>query len=134
MPPACARANLTVSHRHRVNTFAYMINKVTASSCVFSHLCVCVLGSLSADAEERLVDFLLSSDRYNKLIRPAINKSQQVTIGIKVSLAQLISVVGASLSHTHTHYLGYKLYRNTKHTFLILFLITAERERTDHDD
>lgn len=65
-------------------------------------MCVCVLGSLSADAEERLVDFLLSSDRYNKLIRPAINKSQQVTIGIKVSLAQLISVVGASLSHTHT--------------------------------
>lgn len=97
-------------------------------------MCVRVLGSLSADAEERLVDFLLSSDRYNKLIRPAINKSQQVTIGIKVSLAQLISVVGASLSHTHTHYLGYKLYRNTKHTFLILFLITAERERTDHDD
>lgn len=64
------------------------------------HLC-CVLGSQSADAEERLVDFLLGSDRYNKLIRPAINKSQQVTIGIKVSLAQLISVVGVSLSHTY---------------------------------
>lgn len=63
---------------------------------------VCVLGSLAADAEERLVDFLLGPERYNKLIRPAVNKSQQVTIGIKVSLAQLISVV--SLSHTvYTH-------------------------------
>uniref|UniRef100_A0A673LAX0 Neurotransmitter-gated ion-channel ligand-binding domain-containing protein n=1 Tax=Sinocyclocheilus rhinocerous TaxID=307959 RepID=A0A673LAX0_9TELE len=59
------------------------------------------LRSLAADAEERLVDFLLGPERYNKLIRPAVNKSQQVTIGIKVSLAQLISVV--SLSHTHTH-------------------------------
>ncbi|KAG9259759.1 neuronal acetylcholine receptor subunit beta-2 isoform X1 [Astyanax mexicanus] len=48
--------------------------------------------SLQADAEERLVEFLLGPERYNKLIRPAVNKSQQVTIGIKVSLAQLISV------------------------------------------
>lgn len=64
---------------------------------------VCVLGSLSADAEERLVEFLLGPDRYNKLIRPAINKSQQVTIGIKVSLAQLISVVGATHTQTQTH-------------------------------
>lgn len=62
---------------------------------------MCVLGSLAADAEERLVDFLLGPERYNKLIRPAVNKSQQVTIGIKVSLAQLISVV--SVSHLHTH-------------------------------
>ncbi len=65
------------------------------------NLFVCVLGSLAADAEERLVDFLLGPERYNKLIRPAVNKSQQVTIGIKVSLAQLISVV--SVSHIHTH-------------------------------
>ncbi|XP_055061453.2 neuronal acetylcholine receptor subunit beta-2 isoform X1 [Misgurnus anguillicaudatus] len=60
-------------------------------------LCFCLLllyvaRSLTGDAEERLVDFLLGSERYNKLIRPAVNKSQQVTIGIKVSLAQLISV------------------------------------------
>ncbi|XP_028830994.1 neuronal acetylcholine receptor subunit beta-2 isoform X1 [Denticeps clupeoides] len=48
--------------------------------------------ALAADAEERLVDYLLGPERYNKLIRPAVNKSQQVTIGIKVSLAQLISV------------------------------------------
>ncbi|KTF82178.1 hypothetical protein cypCar_00030096, partial [Cyprinus carpio] len=32
---------------------------------------------LAADAEERLVDFLLGPERYNKLIRPAVNKSQQ---------------------------------------------------------
>uniref|UniRef100_A0A671SNY2 Neuronal acetylcholine receptor subunit beta-2-like n=1 Tax=Sinocyclocheilus anshuiensis TaxID=1608454 RepID=A0A671SNY2_9TELE len=45
-----------------------------------------------AEVEERLVNYLLSPDRYNKLIRPAVNKSQQVTIAIQVSLAQLISV------------------------------------------
>ncbi|XP_026059840.1 neuronal acetylcholine receptor subunit beta-2 [Carassius auratus] len=55
-------------------------------------LWLCVARTLAADAEERLVDFLLGPERYNKLIRPAVNKSQQVTIGIKVSLAQLISV------------------------------------------
>ncbi|KAL2098209.1 hypothetical protein ACEWY4_007416 [Coilia grayii] len=54
-------------------------------------------GSWAADAEERLVDYLLGPERYNKLIRPAVNKTEQVTIGIKVSLAQLISVV----SNTH---------------------------------
>ncbi|XP_016421322.1 neuronal acetylcholine receptor subunit beta-2-like [Sinocyclocheilus rhinocerous] len=58
----------------------------------FCLLWLCVTRSLAADAEERLVDFLLGPERYNKLIRPAVNKSQQVTIGIKVSLAQLISV------------------------------------------
>ncbi|XP_057206171.1 neuronal acetylcholine receptor subunit beta-2 isoform X2 [Triplophysa rosa] len=31
----------------------------------------------SAEVEERLVNYLLSPDRYNKLIRPAVNKSQQ---------------------------------------------------------
>ncbi|KAJ8272425.1 hypothetical protein COCON_G00112840 [Conger conger] len=45
-----------------------------------------------ADAEERLVNDLLGPERYNKLIRPAVNKSQQVTIAIQVSLSQLISV------------------------------------------
>ncbi|XP_028316339.1 neuronal acetylcholine receptor subunit beta-2-like [Gouania willdenowi] len=45
-----------------------------------------------ADVEERLVSHLLSPDRYNKLIRPAVNNSQQVTIYILVSLAQLINV------------------------------------------
>ncbi|MEQ2165601.1 Neuronal acetylcholine receptor subunit beta-2 [Goodea atripinnis] len=45
------------------------------------------------NAEERLVNYLLGPERYNKLIRPAVNKSQQVTISIQVSLSQLISVV-----------------------------------------
>lgn len=66
-------------------------------------MCVYVLGSLGADAEERLVDFLLGPERYNKLIRPAVNKSQQVTIGIKVSLAQLISVVSVTHTVQYTH-------------------------------
>lgn len=48
-----------------------------------------------ADAEERLVNNLLGPERYNKLIRPAVNKSQQVTIAIQVCLSQLISVVSA---------------------------------------
>ncbi|CAG04796.1 unnamed protein product, partial [Tetraodon nigroviridis] len=45
-----------------------------------------------AEVEERLVSHLLAPDRYNKLIRPAVNNSQQVTIYIQVSLAQLIHV------------------------------------------
>lgn len=56
------------------------------SLCVFA-------AALCADVEERLVSHLLSPDRYNKLIRPAVNNSQQVTIYIQVSLAQLINVV-----------------------------------------
>ncbi|XP_056337266.1 neuronal acetylcholine receptor subunit beta-2 [Danio aesculapii] len=70
------------------------MGSTTGSNCLL-YLCLlwlCVARSLAADAEERLVDFLLGPERYNKLIRPAVNKSQQVTIGIKVSLAQLISV------------------------------------------
>lgn len=55
--------------------------------------------ALCAEVEERLVSHLLSSDRYNKLIRPAVNNSQQVTIYIQVSLAQLINVVR---KHTDT--------------------------------
>ncbi|KAJ8340691.1 hypothetical protein SKAU_G00353240 [Synaphobranchus kaupii] len=45
-----------------------------------------------ADSEERLMNWLLSKDRYNKLIRPAINRTERVTIKLQVSLAQLISV------------------------------------------
>ncbi|KAJ8000577.1 hypothetical protein DPEC_G00181830 [Dallia pectoralis] len=50
------------------------------------------MGTRSENAEERLVNYLLGPERYNKLIRPAVNKSQQVTISIQVSLSQLISV------------------------------------------
>ncbi|CAL8329957.1 unnamed protein product [Lota lota] len=46
----------------------------------------------SPNAEERLINYLLAPERYNKMIRPAVNKSQQVTISIQVSLSQLISV------------------------------------------
>uniref|UniRef100_A0AAY4BTZ6 Neurotransmitter-gated ion-channel ligand-binding domain-containing protein n=1 Tax=Denticeps clupeoides TaxID=299321 RepID=A0AAY4BTZ6_9TELE len=48
--------------------------------------------ALSAEVEEKLVRHLLSPERYNKLIRPAVNQSQLVSISIQVSLAQLISV------------------------------------------
>lgn len=62
---------------------------------------VCLVAVLCAEVEERLINYLLSPERYNKLIRPAVNKSQQVTIAIQVSLAQLISVVIHTLRHTH---------------------------------
>ncbi|KFP01224.1 hypothetical protein N300_12556, partial [Calypte anna] len=48
--------------------------------------------SSAADAEEKLMNYLLSPARYNKLIRPAVNSSQLVSIELLVSLAQLISV------------------------------------------
>ncbi|XP_054634944.1 neuronal acetylcholine receptor subunit beta-2 isoform X2 [Dunckerocampus dactyliophorus] len=53
---------------------------------------LCLTRSRAESAEERLVNDLLGPQRYNKLIRPAVNKSQQVTISIRVSLSQLISV------------------------------------------
>ena len=56
-------------------------------------------GSLCTDTEERLVEYLLDPTRYNKLIRPATNGSQLVTVQLMVSLAQLISVVSAGPQH-----------------------------------
>uniref|UniRef100_A0A673YIH3 Neuronal acetylcholine receptor subunit beta-4-like n=1 Tax=Salmo trutta TaxID=8032 RepID=A0A673YIH3_SALTR len=47
---------------------------------------------LCAESEERLLKWLLSRERYNKLIRPASNRFEPVTIKLQVSLAQLISV------------------------------------------
>ncbi|XP_020652966.2 neuronal acetylcholine receptor subunit beta-2 [Pogona vitticeps] len=59
-------------------------------------VCLCLLGtmrrSLATDTEERLVEHLLDPARYNKLIRPATNGSELVTVQLMVSLAQLISV------------------------------------------
>uniref|UniRef100_A0A8C0FWK8 Neuronal acetylcholine receptor subunit beta-2 n=1 Tax=Chelonoidis abingdonii TaxID=106734 RepID=A0A8C0FWK8_CHEAB len=52
----------------------------------------CLAGSLGTDTEERLVEHLLDPSRYNKLIRPATNGSELVTVQLMVSLAQLISV------------------------------------------
>ncbi|XP_029359345.1 neuronal acetylcholine receptor subunit beta-2 [Echeneis naucrates] len=49
-------------------------------------------GVLGADTEERLVEHLLNPAHYNKLIRPATNGSELVTVQLMVSLAQLISV------------------------------------------
>lgn len=57
------------------------------------------VGASCAEVEERLVSNLLAPDRYNKLIRPAVNNSQQVTIYIQVSLAQLINVVKTHTTH-----------------------------------
>lgn len=66
-------------------------------------VCVCA-AALCAEVEERLVSHLLAPERYNKLIRPAVNNSQQVTIYIQVSLAQLINVVRThTWTHTHGH-------------------------------
>ncbi|XP_017279080.1 neuronal acetylcholine receptor subunit beta-4 isoform X2 [Kryptolebias marmoratus] len=48
--------------------------------------------STSADSEERLMNWLLGKDRYNPLIRPAVNRTERITVKIQVSLAQLISV------------------------------------------
>uniref|UniRef100_A0A3P9BK18 Cholinergic receptor nicotinic alpha 3 subunit n=1 Tax=Maylandia zebra TaxID=106582 RepID=A0A3P9BK18_9CICH len=45
-----------------------------------------------ADSEERLMNWLLGKDRYNPLIRPAVNRTERVTVKLQVSLAQLISV------------------------------------------
>lgn len=50
-------------------------------------------GCSSADSEERLMNMLLGKDRYNPLIRPAINRTERVEVKLQVSLAQLISVV-----------------------------------------
>ncbi|XP_058484579.1 neuronal acetylcholine receptor subunit beta-4 [Solea solea] len=46
----------------------------------------------SADSEERLMNWLLGKERYNPLIRPAVNRTERVTVKLQVSLAQLISV------------------------------------------
>ncbi|XP_008406448.1 neuronal acetylcholine receptor subunit beta-2-like isoform X1 [Poecilia reticulata] len=59
---------------------------------LFLVLILSLTNSRAENAEERLVNHLLGQERYNKLIRPAMNKSQQVTISIQVSLSQLINV------------------------------------------
>lgn len=58
-----------------------------------AHCLFVFAAALCAEVEERLVGQLLSPERYNKLIRPAVNTSQQVAVYIQVSLAQLINVV-----------------------------------------
>lgn len=58
------------------------------------------IGSQGADTEERLVEHLLNPAHYNKLIRPATNGSELVTVQLMVSLAQLISVVRTAFYFT----------------------------------
>uniref|UniRef100_UPI00358E21B6 neuronal acetylcholine receptor subunit beta-4-like n=1 Tax=Myxine glutinosa TaxID=7769 RepID=UPI00358E21B6 len=55
-------------------------------------LCAAARRCWGAEAEERLMEHLLNPERYNKLIRPATNISQLVTITFKVSLSQIINV------------------------------------------
>lgn len=39
------------------------------------------------------MNLLLGKNHYNPLIRPAVNRTERVTVKLQVSLAQLISVV-----------------------------------------
>ena len=39
------------------------------------------------------MNWLLGKERYNPLIRPAVNRTERVPVKLQVSLAQLISVV-----------------------------------------
>ncbi|XP_076149011.1 neuronal acetylcholine receptor subunit beta-4 [Alosa pseudoharengus] len=67
---------------------ATMTRTLTVLAFVFTF----IQSGACADAEERLMNWLLGKDRYNKLIRPAVNRTERVTIVLQVSLAQLISV------------------------------------------
>lgn len=80
-----------------------LVNGDALSKCKDFSLCFDLpVGSRAENAEERLVNYLLGPERYNKLIRPAVNKSQQITISIQVSLSQLISVVSI-FTYKNTH-------------------------------
>ncbi|XP_034733323.1 neuronal acetylcholine receptor subunit beta-4 [Etheostoma cragini] len=61
-----------------LSILAYFFTFIHCSSC--------------AESEERLMNWLLRKDRYNLLIRPAVNRTERVTVKLQVSLAQLISV------------------------------------------
>uniref|UniRef100_A0A8C2ZLE0 Cholinergic receptor, nicotinic, beta 5b n=1 Tax=Cyclopterus lumpus TaxID=8103 RepID=A0A8C2ZLE0_CYCLU len=78
---------LRVAKQWRTSSLRVVCRWLTLMLCVWPPL-----SALCAEVEERLVSHLLSPERYNKLIRPAVNNSQQVTIYIQVSLAQLINV------------------------------------------
>uniref|UniRef100_A0A3Q2QYU6 Cholinergic receptor nicotinic beta 2 subunit n=1 Tax=Fundulus heteroclitus TaxID=8078 RepID=A0A3Q2QYU6_FUNHE len=78
------------------STSSYVLSQQDSSveSCLClraAQVCLFHLG-LGADTEERLVEHLLNPAHYNKLIRPATNGSELVTVQLMVSLAQLISV------------------------------------------
>uniref|UniRef100_A0A8C3AP59 Cholinergic receptor nicotinic beta 4 subunit n=1 Tax=Cyclopterus lumpus TaxID=8103 RepID=A0A8C3AP59_CYCLU len=66
----------------------FILNRTTKPSLYFL-IAKC---SSCADSEERLMNWLLGKDRYNPLIRPAVNRTERVPVKLQVSLAQLISV------------------------------------------
>ncbi|XP_050991660.1 neuronal acetylcholine receptor subunit beta-4 [Labeo rohita] len=65
-----------------------MTRALTVLVCIFT----LIRSGVCADSEERLMNWLLGKERYNKLIRPAVNRTERVTVLLQVSLAQLISV------------------------------------------
>ncbi|KAG7242533.1 hypothetical protein INR49_020246 [Caranx melampygus] len=65
---------------------------MTRALSILAYLFSLVHCSSSADSEERLMNWLLEKKRYNPLIRPAVNRTERVTVKLQVSLAQLISV------------------------------------------
>ncbi|XP_051898347.1 neuronal acetylcholine receptor subunit beta-4-like [Pristis pectinata] len=58
------------------------------------YLCLLTVATSAygAEVEEKLMNHLLNPERYNKLIRPAKNNTELVSIVFQVSLAQLINV------------------------------------------
>ncbi|XP_061669743.1 neuronal acetylcholine receptor subunit beta-4 isoform X2 [Syngnathoides biaculeatus] len=65
---------------------------MTSTIVIVASLLMLIHGCGGADSEERLINWLLGENRYNPLIRPAVNLSERVTVKLQVSLAQLISV------------------------------------------
>ncbi|GAA6085537.1 neuronal acetylcholine receptor subunit beta-4 [Tachysurus ichikawai] len=64
----------------------------TLGTLLYAFTFVHIQSIICADSEERLMNWLLSKERYNNLIRPALNRTERVTVRLQVSLAQLISV------------------------------------------
>ncbi|XP_061923021.1 neuronal acetylcholine receptor subunit beta-4 [Entelurus aequoreus] len=65
---------------------------MTPPLCIMAYMMALIHGCGGADSEERLINWLLDKNRYNPLIRPAVNRTERVTVKLRVSLAQLISV------------------------------------------
>ncbi|XP_019722180.1 neuronal acetylcholine receptor subunit beta-4 isoform X2 [Hippocampus comes] len=71
---------------------AHVIGKMTTALAFVASVLTLIHGCFGADSEERLINWLLGENRYNPLIRPAVNPTERVTVKLQVSLAQLISV------------------------------------------
>ncbi|XP_075907526.1 neuronal acetylcholine receptor subunit beta-4 [Nelusetta ayraudi] len=65
---------------------------MTRTLCILAYFLTLVNCSSCAESEERLMNLLLGKNRYNPLIRPAVNRTERVPVKLQVSLAQLISV------------------------------------------